>query len=217
VDYFISDTHFGHKNVIRYCNRPFKTVSEMNETMISRWNETVTDADRVFVIGDVFLTDLNEATRIIKRLNGYKILVAGNHDRSKKTMLHAGFDEYHKRYEYEIDGIGKGLLLHYPMPDSIIEKLGYNFLIHGHIHRKPKFYGLKLNVAVDLIDFTPLSLDGVKKILRARRSESRLESFEASVDDGMLKVDMKIRVEDFSGAIDHIYNIMSDHWKEAEK
>tara|TARA_B100000214_G_C23956046_1_gene622890 strand:+ start:579 stop:1232 length:654 start_codon:yes stop_codon:yes gene_type:complete len=213
MDYFISDLHFGHKNVIRFCERPFRTVSEMNESMIDLWNKRVTDADRIFVLGDVFLMDPKKASEIIHRLNGYKILIAGNHDRSEKTMLDTGFDEYHKRYEYNIEDVGTGLLIHYPVPDIILESLGYDFSIHGHIHREPISYGTKLNVAVDLHDYGPISRDEVKERLLHLDSASNLESFHASVSEGILSVNMKIRMEDFSGAIDHIYNIMKNHWK----
>jgi|ETNvirenome_6_85_1030632.scaffolds.fasta_scaffold01624_10 calcineurin-like phosphoesterase family protein len=219
MDFFISDTHFGHKNAIRYCNRPFRTVDEMNESMIERWNSTVTDRDRVFVLGDVFIMDPAEASKIIKSLNGYKILIAGNHDRSEKTMLECGFDEYHRKYEYNISGLGSCLLIHYPVPDLIIESLGYDFSIHGHIHNEPKKYGLKLNVAVDLIEFTPISLDDVIEDFTSRRrnSQSTNEKFSASINNGILEASMKIRMEDFSGAVDHIYSLMRGHWPERKK
>ena len=213
MDYFISDLHFGHKNVLRFCERPFRTVDEMNESMVTLWNERVTDGDRVFVLGDVFLMDSKEASKIIHRLNGYKILVAGNHDRSRFTMLEAGFDEYHKRYDYNIDGIGKGLLVHYPFPDCVLEELGYDFSIHGHIHREPVIHGSKLNVAADLHDYAPISLDEVKNLLSRAYGTPDQEDFFAQVEDGVLSVNMKIRMEDFSGAIDHIYSIMKNHWK----
>ena len=98
MDYFISDTHFGHKNVIRFCDRPFKTVTEMNNSMIEIWNSVVSDADTVFVLGDVFLCPEEEAKEYIERLNGYKVLVKGNHDYSEKVMLRVGFDEFHRTY-----------------------------------------------------------------------------------------------------------------------
>tara|TARA_R110000824_G_scaffold96509_3_gene231062 strand:+ start:170 stop:829 length:660 start_codon:yes stop_codon:yes gene_type:complete len=209
-DYFISDTHFGHKNVIRYCNRPFKTVTEMNETIVSRWNNIVSDGDRVFVIGDVFLMSPLDAKPIIESLNGYKILIAGNHDRSKKTMLAAGFDEYHKSYDYSTNKFEKVLLNHYPVPDIILRDGGYAFQIHGHIHSPPIVRGLKINVAVDLIDFKPIDIDHILQLRGCISDTSKDELFEAKVNDGRLLINMNIATEDFSGASSRIYDIIRE-------
>ena len=213
MDYFISDTHFGHKNVIRFCNRPWKTVQEMNDGMVEIWNDHITDADRVFVVGDVFLMDSKDATPIINSLNGYKILIAGNHDRSEKTMLSCGFDEYHREYDYELDGFGIGLINHYPMPDTVIVNRGYNFLIHGHIHDPPVIRGLKINVAVDINDFKPISKLKIMDMMCLLRDTSSEEVFDVNIVDG--RVDAKILVdsEDFSGVAAVIYKELKRYYK----
>ena len=71
--YFISDTHFNHKNIIKYCNRPFKDVEEMNKVLIENWNNTVTDFNTIFHLGDVALTNESEMKEIISKLKGKKI------------------------------------------------------------------------------------------------------------------------------------------------
>ena len=71
--YFISDTHFNHKNIIKYCSRPFKDVEEMNKVLIENWNNTVTDFDTIFHLGDVALTNESEMKEIISKLKGKKI------------------------------------------------------------------------------------------------------------------------------------------------
>lgn len=111
--YFTSDNHFGHTNVIKYCGRPFRCsqhlttpnemflpceacTARMDKEMIRRWNERVGPSDKVFHLGDFSMGCPKERIpRILDRLNGYKILIRGNHDRSKGFMLNSGFDEVH--------------------------------------------------------------------------------------------------------------------------
>lgn len=79
--YFISDTHFYHSNIIKYSNRPFKDVNEMNETIINSWNSVVKNDDTVYHLGDFCLSSDDEIKSIFNMLNGNKILIRGNHDR----------------------------------------------------------------------------------------------------------------------------------------
>ena len=78
--FFTSDTHFNHTNIIRFCNRPFKDVSHMNETIIANWNRVVGPEDIVFHLGDFCLGGSAEWTNILDRLNGKIYLISGNHD-----------------------------------------------------------------------------------------------------------------------------------------
>ena len=78
--FFTSDTHFYHGNIIRFCNRPFKDVEVMNETIISNWNNTVGQDDTIFHLGDFCLGGSAEWTKILDRLNGKIYLIMGNHD-----------------------------------------------------------------------------------------------------------------------------------------
>ena len=80
--YFTSDLHFGHENVIRFDNRPFASVEEMDAELIRRWNVKVGRGDLVYVLGDmIWKTKNDEALNIINSLNGQIILIKGNHDR----------------------------------------------------------------------------------------------------------------------------------------
>ena len=81
--YVVSDTHFNHENVIRYSNRPYASVEEMNEALIANWNNVVKPEDVVICLGDFALGNKDDIPGIVARLNGMKILVRGNHDRSK--------------------------------------------------------------------------------------------------------------------------------------
>ena len=79
---FTSDLHFGHENVIRFDNRPFATVEEMDNEMIRRWNEKVSPGDLVYVLGDFIWKSRNDdAAELIRSLHGQIILIKGNHDR----------------------------------------------------------------------------------------------------------------------------------------
>ena len=167
--YFISDTHFNHSNIIKYCNRPFKNINEMNETIISNWNNLITKDDIVYHLGDFCLSNDDEIKNIFNRLNGNIILIRGNHDRKPvkfyenigiKVLTHAPIilDEY------------KLMLSHVPLPDVKI-KDGY-INLHGHIHNKkisddyPKNYSINkhINVSVDVTNFKPVSLNIINKL-----------------------------------------------------
>lgn len=80
--WFSADLHLGHHQIIDYCNRPFATVEQMNETIIARWNERVAPEDTAWLLGDVALGTIDETLPLLARLNGRKYLVAGNHDRA---------------------------------------------------------------------------------------------------------------------------------------
>ena len=84
--YVTSDTHFNHKNIIKYCNRPFNDVYEMNETLINNWNSVVTPEDIIYHLGDFGFGTKEELQEIFDRLNGYKYLIMGNHDRKSKIF-----------------------------------------------------------------------------------------------------------------------------------
>jgi calcineurin-like phosphoesterase family protein len=79
--WYTADLHLGHERIIELCGRPFSSVAEMNEAIVTRWNERVEPGDTVWVLGDVALGSIEESLALVSRLHGHKILVAGNHDR----------------------------------------------------------------------------------------------------------------------------------------
>ena len=78
--FFTSDLHFFHEAIIRFCNRPFKNIEEMNETIIMNWNSKVGKDDTVFILGDFCLGGSGAWSFILDNLNGHKHLLIGNHD-----------------------------------------------------------------------------------------------------------------------------------------
>ncbi len=131
--FFISDTHFGHANMLKFLNydgtrmRPFDSIEELDELMIQNWNDMVKATDKIYHLGDVCFRSGN-ADQILQRLNGDKILVKGNHDRFQLGKYAKYFRDI--RGTFHIDG--NYLLGHFPIhPDS---KGRFIRQLHGHTH-----------------------------------------------------------------------------------
>lgn len=131
--FFISDTHFGHANMLQFTNydgtrmRPFNSIEELDELMIENWNEMVKPTDKIYHLGDVVYRCKNR-DQIMQRLNGEKVLIKGNHDRDQLGWYMKYFKDI--RGTFHIDG--NYLLGHFPIhPDS---KGRFVRQLHGHIH-----------------------------------------------------------------------------------
>lgn len=132
--FVISDTHFAHKNIIDYCNRPFKDIHEMDEAMIKNWNETVSNDDVVIHLGDFGLGNKEYIRSIIQRLNGKKILILGNHDNwSEQFYRDAGF---HTVSRFPILYADFYICSHAPIQ---MPQLTCYQNLYGHIHTDPNY------------------------------------------------------------------------------
>tara|TARA_Y100000034_G_C6886781_1_gene407256 strand:+ start:322 stop:966 length:645 start_codon:yes stop_codon:yes gene_type:complete len=209
MDFFTSDLHLGHFNVIKWCNRPFSSVDEMNEELIKRWNETVKDTDTVYVVGDMCLCRSDVAETYVKRLNGYKILIKGNHDRGEKTMLKMGFDEFHKKLTYDMPDGRKALIQHRPVSKCLIED--HDLLIHGHIHVTENFKD-RVNVSCDMWDFKPVSIEEIEMATLNLDKVDDIDKADISFDGNRVIINADITTENFSGMVDHIYTQIIDNW-----
>ena len=85
--FYIADWHYDHANCIAFDNRPFKSVNEMNEALIERWNNVVSDDDVVYILGDMFWCNWRDALPVLDQLHGRKILIKGNHDRCNESQF----------------------------------------------------------------------------------------------------------------------------------
>lgn len=132
--FYISDNHFLHENVILFDKRPYDSVKQMTYAMVDKWNKTVTKNDDVYIVGDFSLGDSKETSKILKKLNGNKHLIKGNHEgkwlNGENKML---FNEV-VDYKEVKDGDYKVILSHYP----IVLHRGHRYdnFIHlfGHVH-----------------------------------------------------------------------------------
>ena len=159
MNWFSADYHLNHSNIIRFCDRPFKNVIEMNEGIISRHNSMVSKGDTVYFLGDfAFNTDRVELRRLIEIFNGDFVFVEGNHDRKNKlkSMLKKA----------EIEGFGRKIQLVH-RPQDMDE--GYDFYLCGHVHEHWRFKENICNVGVDQWDFYTVHLKQVFKAYKRWR------------------------------------------------
>lgn len=154
--YFTADLHFGHANIIEYCNRPFYSVEDMDATLIENWNWAVTPLDTIYVVGDFTMKNKDFAAKILDQLNGYKVLIRGNHDRASVANLF--FAALSKDLFIE-DG-GQVLYLRH-RPDQIPITGKRSIFLHGHTHGTIPDSPTLIDVGVDSWDFKPVSLEKI--------------------------------------------------------
>lgn len=179
--WFTSDLHFGHKNMcaegLNFCDRPFATVAEMNEALVTYWNETVGEHDTVYVLGDLAMGKIDDSLAWAAQLKGYKRLLPGNHDRCWvgngakhekwiKPYADAGFPV---TTEDHIVHIGRWFdLSHFPYSGDSEDEDRYpefrpedkgEWLLHGHIHDMWVRKDRMINVGTDVWNYRPVSID----------------------------------------------------------
>jgi calcineurin-like phosphoesterase family protein len=152
-----SDPHYYHKNIIKYCSRPFETMEEMHTTMINKHNSIIDKKDRVFILGDFSFSNKENVSEIVSQLKGNITLIMGNHDRgrTRKWLLECGFDEV---IEYPIIVNELFILSHEPV--FMNDSMPY-INLHGHLHGNVFSNNNYFNVCLENNDFFPFSLDGL--------------------------------------------------------
>jgi calcineurin-like phosphoesterase family protein len=156
--FFTADMHFGHKNIIEFCDRPFRDLAHMNEGLIRNWNERVGVSDTVYHVGDFAFKggwqgahnnpDIYEA-----QLHGNIVHILGNHDRNNHLR--------NSIYQARIKFAGREWILqHHPPKEDELE-VGVHYIV-GHVHEKWRFkrYGdtIIMNVGVDVNNYRPVKL-----------------------------------------------------------
>jgi len=162
--YFISDTHFGHRNIIDMCGRPYKSVGEMDADLIASWNAIVAPGDTIWHLGDFGYGNREYLQGIFDRLNGFKHFVRGNHD--KPWVNELGWESVHDLVTISVDGEAV-TLCHYPLrewPRYWSEGLH----LYGHVHSNLPGSRHSYDVGVDSIGKFPMKLGDIKKKMALR-------------------------------------------------
>ena len=155
--FVISDTHFGHSNIITFMTndgkkvRDFKSVEEMDELMVENWNKVVRPVDRVYHLGDIVMN--RRCLPILDRLNGKKVLVKGNHDIFKLKDYTPYFEDIRA---YKVFPKHRIILSHIPIHMDSFTRFRLN--IHGHTHMNHIDDNRYMNVCVENINYTPVDM-----------------------------------------------------------
>lgn len=179
--WFTSDTHFGHKNILTFCERPFNSVEEMDNAIIERWNSKVGKDDIVFHLGDFAFASNKRWQELIYKLNGKIYLILGNHDitRWPGTYTMQLFDRVENQMMLKIDNKYKVYLNHFPFlcyDGTYRNPEDCTIQLHGHVHQRIGDIGkdaqrlqyrfpYQYDVGVDNNNFYPVSWEEILKII----------------------------------------------------
>lgn len=176
--HFVSDTHWGHKNIIKYSNRPFKSVEEMNEALIDNWNDVVKPTDVVYHLGDFAFLPYSDLKAIARRLNGEKHFIMGNHDKeiskNRNDLLSSHtFASITSYQEVKAEG---HMICCFHYGQRVWNKSHHgSFHLYGHSHGSLPPHGRSVDVGVDCKEITseyrPVSLDEVVAWMSKREFE----------------------------------------------
>lgn len=172
---FVGCIHFNHKNVIPYCNRPYKDVEEMNSEMLRIWNETVNPEDTIWFLGDLDINPKRSHRDLVSKLNGHKKLIVGNHCmgfqhqlgrpservlRERQQLLDYGWEEVHQTKVITLKNGRNVLLSHLPYLDEKNSEYDLRYkdlrpkdqgmtMIHSHQHARYIKSGRMIDVGFD--------------------------------------------------------------------
>jgi len=160
--WFTADWHASHKNIIKYCGRPFTNLEEMDDVLLNNYNELVSNGDKVYFLGDLTF-NAETAKNIMKRMKGNIIYVLGNHDTKIQRVLEGRCDSVNRLLDIEVEN-QPITLCHYAM--RVWNKSHFNsWQLYGHSHGRLKPIGKQWDVGVDNNRFKPLSFEELKTIM----------------------------------------------------
>lgn len=162
MNFYISDTHLGHENIIRLSKRPFTNIEEMDKTIINNWNSVVSSHDDIYIVGDLIFKTKKGYEYYLEQLNGKKHLIVGNHDTKmlKQPNIKRYFESINDLLTVN-DGDYTIILCHYPLAEwNGFFRNTYHFFGHIHNNKNETYEIMKkikkaYNVGADILNFTP--------------------------------------------------------------
>lgn len=191
--FFVSDTHFAHENILKFCKRPFENVEEMNKTLIENWNNKIPTNGLVYHLGDFAWGGYQQWEKIRKQLNGDIVLIKGNHDVKNLTPTAHNLFKY-VAFQMRIEIEGRRIWLnHFPLlcySGTYRDFNGLEWNLFGHVHLSnhkvrntgrdcqrcfDNLFPTQYDVGTDFNDFTPISWNEVnEKITQQVKDEKNL-------------------------------------------
>lgn len=162
----VADFHFDHANIIKYCDRPFSSVAQMNHCMLWLYHKVVRDDSLVLIVGDMAFGRGSRSPRWwLSQLKGQKVYIKGSHDHGIRLASRVdGVLEVVHHTTLEVGGT-----LFYLVHDPFDIPFDWNgWVIHGHVHNNRPFIDYRrrrLNVSVEAIDYKPVRLSDILKVV----------------------------------------------------
>ena len=192
-NYYIADLHFGHERILAFDNRPFTSMEEMEQELISRWNAVVEPGDTVYIIGDFCWKVESDWLRILAKLKGNKVLIKGNHDLKKMYGKLKKEVQDIRDIKIVMDGKYSVVMCHYPLLFYQHDHYENSIMLCGHVHLTTENddlekwrneirsgnanckgnFGNIINVGCMLpyMDYTPRTLEEILKALPMRNAK----------------------------------------------
>jgi len=156
--WFTADTHFGHSNIIKYCNRPFKTVEIMDAVLIRNWNARIKPHDLVMFLGDFAYKDKARVEDYLSKLHGHITFIKGNHDNNNSLDT--------RILDMTINIANRNF---YCVHDPANASLKYKYVLVGHVHNKWKVQvrerSTLINVGVDVWNYSPVDINEILRVI----------------------------------------------------
>ena len=178
MKYFTADQHFGHQRILEYTDRGFKTIQEMGEAYIEKWNSQVQNDDIVYHLGDFCLGALDRAKYYLSQLRGDIKVVPGNHDDRWVYAYDKPYIDIFSASNHPLEVLppisqttiqgNKTILCHYPLRSWRASFHG-SWHLYGHVHGRIDAWGLSMDVGVDRAEGSLYSEDDIVKYMFIRK------------------------------------------------